>query len=315
MTPTFFAHYISENQEIICVLDKSETPIEFFIHRKNQLNLDEVVSGKVTSFHPSLKGYFITTNKEKQIFVPTDKPLEEGKTVNVLVTKEARLEKEATGQLTDAPISTTNLKQVVAKKYPTATQQITIDWSSLIEESLDKEITFTNGASLIIERTHACWTIDIDSGKSDLPFNKINKLALELIFKQIQLKNMSGMILVDFIGSKSFKEKQTLLKEIKPLFQSDNRTRIYDFTKMNLLELKRKTTSASLIDLFYTKKGNKTTDYLLLLIKTKLMQQKTKCCLKIHPSLLPSITNEIKSLADIVTDLNIQPNDFELKEI
>ena len=315
MTPTFFAHYISENQEIICVFDKTETPIEFFVQRKNQLNLDEVVSGKVTSFNPSLKGYFITTNKEKQIFVPSDKSLNEGETVNVVVTKEARLEKDATGQLTNADISIPNLKQLVAKKYPTVTQEILVDWPSLIEETLEKEITFANGASLIIERTHACWTIDIDSGKSDQPFHKLNKQALEIIFNQIQLKNISGMILIDFVGSKSFKEKQTLLKELKPLFQSDNRTRIYDFTKMNLLELKRKTAATSLIDLFYTKEGYKTKDYALLLIKTALMQQKTKCCLKIHPSLLPALTNEIKSLVDIVTDLNVQPDFFELKEI
>ena len=84
---------------------------------------------------------------------------------------------------------------------------------------------------------------------------------------------------------------------------------------MNLLEIKRKTTSTPLIDVFYDKNGNKTPLYVLLLIKEALKTIKQKCILTIHPSLLPFLTDDIKSLVNVETNLDFKSDFFELKEI
>lgn len=315
MTAHFFAQYLSENLEIICVFDKNETPIEFFIQQKERLNIDEVVSAKVVSYNKVLKGYFFETSKKASVFVPSTDKLSEGQMHHILILKEARLNKDATGKITTDEIYCPNLKEKVFQKYGPLVELQSIKWGNLIEEALESTIPFSTGANIVIERTNACWTIDLDSNKSTQSFAQLNKEALPHIAKEIILKNMSGMILIDFIGSKSFKEKQALLQEFKPLFQTDSRTRIYDFSKMNLLEIKRKTTSTPLIDVFYDKNGNKTPLYVLLLIKEALKNIKQKCILTIHPSLLPFLTDDIKSLVNVETNLNFKSDFFELKEI
>ena len=314
MTEAFLVHTHTSTQEIIAVFDKEENPIEFFVQRKKALNLDEIIEGKITLFNKTLKGYFVLTTKGKSVFVPSNEKYTEGQSVHVKITKEARLGKDATGVFTNEDIFTPNLKEIVLNKYPLGFKN-NINILPFIEESLENIVPFANGASLLIERTNALWTIDIDSGNSPFSLFEINQKAIPLIAKQIILKNISGMILIDFAGFKTTKDKDLFLKEIKKHFKEDNRTKIYDFTRLNLLEIKRARTSTSLYDLFYSNNGIKTPEYINLYIQLELSKcRHGKPILKIHPSHISYLPDEIKNNVQIQQDLNIQPDFFDLKE-
>lgn len=70
-------------------------------------------------------------------------------------------------------------------------------------------VHLSNGSSLFIEKTEAMWVIDVNSGRykgtteKEKTVELINQKAVPEIFRQIRLRNMSGMILVDFIGGMS----------------------------------------------------------------------------------------------------------------
>ena len=99
----------------------------------------------------------------------------------------------------------------------------------------------------MIEPTEALTAIDVNTGKSVADRNaeehyfKINLEAAEEIAVQLKLRNISGMILVDFINMKS-KEKETrLLARLKELLKKDGvRTSVIDITGLGLVEITRK---------------------------------------------------------------------------
>ena len=82
----------------------------------------------------------------------------------------------------------------------------------MIDEALLPDVVLADGGELHIERTKVCWTIDVDSGKSTIPLKDVNKNACSEIARQIRLKNMGGLILVDFAGSKRI--QKALEKEL-----------------------------------------------------------------------------------------------------
>lgn len=315
MTDGFLVHHISSIQEIIAVFDKNESLIDIFFQRKNALNLGEVVKAKIILFNKLLKGYFaLAIDKNLSVFIPSNESYAQGETVYVEITKEARLGKDATGVFTSKGEFLPNLKSVVLDKYPFEfkTNFLIVPH---IEEALESSVFFENGAVLSIERTNAVWAIDVDSGKSNSALFDINKKAIPFIKQQIQLKNIAGMVLIDFAGFKSGKEKALLIKELKSAFQDDCRTKIYDFTKMNLLEIKRARTSASLFDVCYTKEGVKTFEYVCLCIKEKLLTTRLgKLVLEMHPQYARLLPDEIRNCVQVQQNLNVQLDFFDLKE-
>lgn len=315
MEKGFIVQQKSSAQEIIAVYDNQEKLIDVFVQRTRMLNIGEVIEAKILSFNKTLRGYFVQTSKNLPAFIPSKEKYNQGESVLIEVIKEARLGKDATGRFTSKDIYLPNLMEQVQKKYPFCISKKSRKLSTDIEEALEKKIVLADNAALWIERTNALWTIDVDSGKSGQPLFELNKQAVEIIYQQIQLKNMSGMILVDFAGSKSQEEKKSLLKMIKNIFAGDERTKIYDFTKMNLLEIKRGRTSSSLFDLFYKADGLKKADYVNLLIKEALDSLKGgRVVLEIHPSQLSFLEEEVKTNVQIKTNLNVQPDFFDLKE-
>ena len=314
MSTGFIAHFKTSSQEVISIYNSDEKLVDIFVQRARKLNLNEIIAGNISSYNKTLGGYFVQTSKNQPIFIPSKEKYTIGQAVFVEVTKEARLGKEATGTFTLKEPYLPNLVEIAQKKYPFPIKTV-YQISEDIEDALQSTIPFADGALLLIERTNALWTIDVDSSKSTLPLQEINKLAIPIIAEQIKLKNLSGMILIDFAGFKSQTQKKELLSSLKMQFRLDEKTKIYDFTKMNLLEIKRARTNASLFDLFYTPDNKKTPDYINLLIKEKLTQIKTGYpVLEIHPAQIPFLDEEIKKSVKIKNNLNIETDFFDLKE-
>lgn len=118
---------------------------------------------------------------------------------------------------------------------------------SKLECALSRRIWLKSGAYLIIEPTEAMTVIDVNTGKykakKELPetFLTINKEAAEEIALQLRLRNLSGIILVDFINMESKEYQKELLCFMRSLTEKDSvRTNVIDITPLGLMEITRK---------------------------------------------------------------------------
>lgn len=122
-----------------------------------------------------------------------------------------------------------------------------------IEKALKRVVWLDNGAYLIFDEAEALTIIDVNtgkfSGKSDLEDTivKTNRLAAIEIARQLRLRDLGGMVLIDFIDMKREEDKEfirnTLEKECK---KDEKRTKLIGFTPLGILQLTRKKTRVSL---------------------------------------------------------------------
>ena len=117
-----------------------------------------------------------------------------------------------------------------------------------LRHALSQKVWLKSGGYLIIQPTEALVVIDVNSGKaiskkkmSQTGFLNINKEAALEIAHQIRLRNLSGMIVVDFIDMKGEEIKQELLDFFSKELEKDRiPTKLVDMTRLGLVEITRK---------------------------------------------------------------------------
>ena len=127
---------------------------------------------------------------------------------------------------------------------------------TLLHEALDRRVHLKSGAYLIIEPTEALTSIDVNTGKyeagrnSEDTFFRINREAAAEIAIQLRLRNLSGMILVDFINMSSEEHNRELLNYLRGLTAKDSvHTCVVDMTPLGLVEITRKRVNRPLQEL------------------------------------------------------------------
>lgn len=112
------------------------------------------------------------------------------------------------------------------------------------EEACKEEVWMKSGAYLVIQPTEALTVIDVNSGKclkNGKSFFDINLEAAKEAAKQIRLRNLTGIILVDFVNMQKSDEKEQLLKYFQQELNRDSNPGIVvDMTKLQLVEVTRK---------------------------------------------------------------------------
>lgn len=133
-----------------------------------------------------------------------------------------------------------------AKKLPMSIDQ-------LAEKLIQKVVPLSNGAEITVEQTEAMVVVDVNTSKHTNTKNKqqsilkTNLLAAKEAANQIRLRNLSGMIVIDFIRMNSKEDKTKLLHELKKELGKDTtRTEVYGFSNLGLVELTRKREASSL---------------------------------------------------------------------
>lgn len=121
-----------------------------------------------------------------------------------------------------------------------------------IEEALSSKVWLKSGAYLVIQPTEALVAVDVNSGKNDSKklqkeyIHQINKEAAREVVHQMKLRNLSGMIIVDFINTTKEYEED-LMKYLSSLCRQDQvPTRVVDMTALGLVEITRKKIRKSL---------------------------------------------------------------------
>lgn len=132
-----------------------------------------------------------------------------------------------------------------------------------IERLLQPKVWLKSGAYLVINPTEAMVVIDVNTGKftgkknQEETFFKINTEAAVEIIRQLRLRNLSGIIIVDFIDMKDEQHKKQLMNMLRIEAGKEKiRTVVVDMTKLNLVEMTRQKTTGPLFEQF-KKQGTK----------------------------------------------------------
>lgn len=118
--------------------------------------------------------------------------------------------------------------------------------SHKIEEALKEQVWLKSGAYLIIQPTEALTVIDVNSGKAIKGnpgdyFKRVNLEAAKEIARQLRLRNISGICIVDFINMDSKEDEALLVRTLKEYLKEDPVPAAFvDFTKLGLAEITRK---------------------------------------------------------------------------
>lgn len=122
-----------------------------------------------------------------------------------------------------------------------------------IELALSKRIYLKSGGFLVWEDTEALTAIDVNTGgftkgkDKQATFMKINLEAAKEIARQLQIRNTSGIIIVDLINVRDYKDRECILKAFeKEMKLINNAPHVVDITKLGLLEMTRKKLEISL---------------------------------------------------------------------
>ena len=122
-----------------------------------------------------------------------------------------------------------------------------------IEKALSRKVELKSGGYLIIDQTEALTTIDVNTGgfvgvrSFDDTIFKTNLEASQVIARQLRLRNLGGIIIVDFIDMDNEEHREAVLAEFKKGLSRDRtRMTINGFTALGLVEMTRKRTRESL---------------------------------------------------------------------
>ncbi len=133
-----------------------------------------------------------------------------------------------------------------------------------LEEAFSERVWLKSGAYLVIQPTEALTVIDVNSGKyeadrdSEKTALKVNLEAAVEIARQLRLRNLSGIIVADFINMQKEASRQELLRKLRELAVQDRvQTTVVDMTPLGLVELTRKKEYKPLSEQFRIDKFNR----------------------------------------------------------
>ncbi|MGH8460495.1 MAG: ribonuclease G [Stenotrophobium sp.] len=122
-----------------------------------------------------------------------------------------------------------------------------------IARALERRVELKSGGHLVIDQTEAMTTVDVNTGAFTGHRNleetvlKTNLEAAQSIARQLRLRNLGGIIIIDFIDMQGEDHRAQVLRALERALAADPaRTRIYPFTELGLVQLTRKRTRESL---------------------------------------------------------------------
>ncbi|MDD3395542.1 MAG: Rne/Rng family ribonuclease [Anaerotignum sp.] len=128
------------------------------------------------------------------------------------------------------------------------------------QKALDEKVWLKSGGFLVIQETEACVVIDVNSGKAagkgdlEKAIMKTNLEAVQEVAKQLRLRNLSGIIIVDFIDMSSEENRNSVTKALQAVVKNDRiKTVVVGLTELGLMQITRKKTRPSLSKQMTTK--------------------------------------------------------------
>ncbi|MGN6223574.1 ribonuclease G [Pseudoxanthomonas beigongshangi] len=122
-----------------------------------------------------------------------------------------------------------------------------------IGRALDKEVPLKSGGYLVIDQTEAMTTIDVNTGSFlgqrnlEETVYRTNLEAAQAVARQLRLRNLGGIIIIDFIDMDDPEHRRQVLRTLEKALSRDHaKTTVYEFSPLGLVEMTRKRTVESL---------------------------------------------------------------------
>ena len=122
-----------------------------------------------------------------------------------------------------------------------------------IQHALEKEVPLKSGGYLVIDQTEAMTTVDVNTGSFlgqrnlEETVYRTNLEAAQAVARQLRLRNLGGIIIIDFIDMHDAEHRRQVLRTLeKSLARDHAKTTVYDFSPLGLVEMTRKRTVESL---------------------------------------------------------------------
>jgi ribonuclease G len=122
-----------------------------------------------------------------------------------------------------------------------------------IQRALRKEVPLKSGGYLVVDQTEAMTTIDVNTGgflgtrNLEETVFRTNLEAAQAVARQLRLRNLGGIIIIDFIDMVDEEHKRQVLRMLeKALARDRTRASVYDMSPLGLVEMTRKRTTESL---------------------------------------------------------------------
>ncbi|HVM05722.1 MAG TPA: Rne/Rng family ribonuclease, partial [Acidimicrobiales bacterium] len=126
-----------------------------------------------------------------------------------------------------------------------------------LHRALDRKVWLPSGGSLIIERTEALTVIDVNTGKNVGTSNleetvfRNNLEAAEEVARQLRLRDIGGIIVIDFIDMEITANRAEVIKVFREALARDKtRTQVFEISELGLVEMTRKRVSEGLVEAF-----------------------------------------------------------------
>lgn len=130
------------------------------------------------------------------------------------------------------------------------------DLEPQIKELYARKLWLKSGGYIIIDNTEAFTVIDVNSGKftghkdPEETIARINLEATEVIAHQMRLRNLSGIILIDYINITKEKQKEKIIKKWREMSARDKvRFKLVGFTELSILQITRKQEGKSIVNI------------------------------------------------------------------
>src|SRR5207342_821900 len=128
-----------------------------------------------------------------------------------------------------------------------------------LHKALERKVWLPSGGSLVVERTEALTVIDVNTGKNVGTSNleetvyRNNLEAAEAIARELRLRDIGGIIVIDFIDMESKSNREAVEEQFRQALARDKtRTQVFPISELGLLEMTRKRVSEGLVEVFST---------------------------------------------------------------
>ncbi len=318
----------TERKKIRTILNEIEIPKEMGLivrtagsnKTKNEINNDlkilintwgQIKENAINSIAPSL------IHQESEIIKRTLRDMFDDNTKNIIIEGNEGYKKAQTFMKTMMPSGVKKVKKYRGK-IPLFIQE---NIEQKLNQIFDSEIKLKSGGYLVINPTEALVSIDINSGSSIKGKNvestalDTNIEAAEEIARQIKIRDLSGLIIIDFIDMLSYGNRRLVERKLKEKCRSDRaRIQIGRISNFGLLEMSRQRLRESAIKWRVTLTDESFAQKLLKIVELKAIINKAKfvelrVCEKISDFLKENFVNDLtyfekknKMTIDIVSD-------------
>jgi ribonuclease E len=126
-----------------------------------------------------------------------------------------------------------------------------------LKKALERKVWLPSGGYLIIDRTEAMTVIDVNTGRFtgstslEETVLKTNLEAAEEVVRQLRLRDIGGMIMIDFIDMLLEANQEQVIRRLKrELLRDRTKTRVSEISKLGLVQMTRKNVSQGLLEIF-----------------------------------------------------------------